>query len=166
LLCSLERARSTQRQLRPMWRRVGLPAANAKGKPFAFMGRLAHALSLSGCTWAGCGRHVGAAASLGAHCPCYCYHLQRCTPFVFICFIINCLTRARATPPLRLRERGLGDAQDRKAGHCSLKQGRNPFNQPRLDQLRISFHNLLLLAAFPHATRHVTRADAHHRRAK
>jgi hypothetical protein len=62
LSCSLERARSTQRQLRPMWRRDELPAANAKGKPVAFMGRLGRSLALSGlCAaelrqtcWGGC----------------------------------------------------------------------------------------------------------------
>ena len=62
LSCSLERARSTQRQLRPMWRRDELPAANAKGKPVAFMGRLDRSLALSGLRaaelrqtcWGGC----------------------------------------------------------------------------------------------------------------
>ena len=108
VLCSLERARSTQRQFRPMWRRVGLPAANAKGTTCCIYGpphsrafpRGLHAGVLWQTCWGGC--FLGRAFPLPLPSP----TKLHTTSYVVICFIHNCLTRAR--PPLRPRERGLG----------------------------------------------------------
>jgi hypothetical protein len=107
LSCSLERARSTQRQLRPMWRRDELPAANAKGKPVAFMGRLDRSLALSGLRAAELRQTCWGGCFLGRALPPLLPSRTPLRPLCFFCFIHN-LPDARTFYPFRPRERGLG----------------------------------------------------------